>query len=160
MEKIPLIVETFTRKDKSITICYPNVRYAKENNLLLKKHGITHEMIVYNMNICGFDVVSYGEHNGVDTKIKAKCSNVDCENTNEKRYTTLITNERYPLCQACQPIIIGINRNNKRPIVAIKGEERFEFESVNEAARQLNITHQNVYNYLKKRCTTSFWLPF
>lgn len=34
MEKIPLVEQTFQRKEKSITLCYPNVRYAKENHLL------------------------------------------------------------------------------------------------------------------------------
>lgn len=149
MEKIPLVEQTFANDKKSITLRYPNVRYAKENHLLKKKQGITHEMIAYNMELCGFNVVSYGEIKGTLTKITAKCSNVDCEDTNEKMYTHFIANERYPLCKECQSIIMSINQSNNRPIVAIKNSERMEFYSSAEAGRRLNITQQTVYNALK-----------
>lgn len=64
MEKIPLVKQTFANNKDSITLHYPNVRYAKENGLLIKKRGITQEMISYNMELCGFDIVSYGEFKG------------------------------------------------------------------------------------------------
>lgn len=149
MERIPLVEQIFTREEKSITLRYPNVRYAKENNLLLKKYGITYEMIVYNMELCGFNVVSYGEIKGNATKITAKCCNVDCEDTNEKTYHNFINNERYPLCKDCQSTVLSINRSNKRPIVAIKGDERFEFKNSHEAARQLGFTSQTVYHCVR-----------
>ncbi|PFQ61211.1 hypothetical protein COK21_27810 [Bacillus cereus] len=150
MEKIPLVEQTFANDKKSITLCYPNVRYAKEKHLLRKARPMTYEMSSYNMELCGFDVVSYEEFRGAHTKITAKCSNVDCEDVNEKIYSDFITKERYPLCKSCQPIVRGINRSNKRPIVAIKSAEKIEFESVAQAARHLNITPQNVYNHVKK----------
>lgn len=149
MEKIPPIVKTFANDKHEITLHIPNVRYAKENDLLLKKHGITNEMIEYNMKICGFDVVAYGEYKGAVTKITAKCCNVQCENINEKKYSDFIHNERYPLCKDCQLIINGINPSNKRPIVAIKDDEKIVFESTHEAGRRLNISPQNIYNTLK-----------
>lgn len=107
-------------------------------------------MIENNMNICGFDIVSYEEHKGAGTKIITKCCNIDCDGTTKKRYYTYIQHERLPLCESCSIIINSINTSKKRPIVAIRGFERFEFESAAEAGRQLNISRQNVYNYLKK----------
>ncbi|PFI96904.1 hypothetical protein COI88_28185 [Bacillus cereus] len=149
MQKIPLVEKTFANDKKSITLRYPNVRYAKENHLLRNKYGITHEMIVHNMSICGFDVVSYGEIKGVHTKITAKCSNVDCEDVNEKTYHNFINNERYPLCKNCQSIVSSINKNNNRPLVAIKGDKRFEFKNSHEAARHLGFTSQTVYHCVR-----------
>ncbi|HFJ9456984.1 TPA: hypothetical protein ACGW7F_002176 [Bacillus cereus] len=149
MEKIPLVEQTFANDKKSITLRYPNVRYAKENHLLRKKYGITHEMIAYNMELCGFDVISYGEYKGNATKITAKCCNVDCEDMNEKTYSNFISNERYPLCLNCQLIVRGINVSQKRPVVAIKNDERIEFESVIEASRQLNISNKIVYHCVR-----------
>lgn len=150
MEKIPLSVKTYEKFDKKLTLHIPNVRFAKENHLLRKQHGITHEMIFYNMELCGFDVVSYGEHKGVQTAIVAKCCNVDCDDTSEKWYTTFIAQERMPLCKSCNEIIRSINRSNKRPIIAVKGTEKFEFESVRETGRKLNIPHRTVYNHIMR----------
>ncbi|MGG3911265.1 hypothetical protein [Peribacillus simplex] len=150
MEKIPPIVKTYVGKEKEITLHIPNVRYAKENYLLQKKIGITHEMIEHNLELCGFEVVCYGEHKGVNTRIITKCCNVDCDNTCEKWYTTFIAQERLPLCNSCISIVRTINRINKRPMLAIKGSQRIEFESVAEAGRQLNINDRTVYNHLKR----------
>ncbi|MDA2738633.1 MULTISPECIES: hypothetical protein [Bacillus cereus group] len=150
MEKIPLVKQTFANNKDSITLHYPNVRYAKENGLLIKKRGITQEMISYNMELCGFDIVSYGEFKGSHTEPTTKCCNVNCENTSKKRYDTLINHERFPLCTSCTNILRGINVSYKRPIIAIKNDKKFEFESVAEASKQLNITPQNVYNYVRK----------
>ncbi|PFX73737.1 hypothetical protein COL39_12945 [Bacillus cereus] len=155
MEKIRLVEQTFTRKDSSITIQFPNVRYAKENDLLRKAIPMTYEIISYNMELCGFDVVSYGEPKGTVTKITAKCCNVDCDNTNEKTYNNFITNERYPLCKSCQSIVKMINSNNKRPILAINGAERIKFESVAEVAKQLGSTNQTIYHCVRDGRTHS-----
>ncbi|MFK4423959.1 hypothetical protein [Bacillus sp. RC51] len=155
MEKIPLIENTFTRKGSSITIHFPNVRYAKENHLLRKAIPMTYEMISYNTELCGFNIVSYGEFKGVSTKITVKCCNVVCDDTAEKTYSNFIANERFPICKKCQSIISVINSNNKRPILAINGSERIKFESVAEAGRQLNSSTQAVYNALKSGRTHS-----
>ncbi|PGS52898.1 hypothetical protein [Bacillus cereus] len=149
MEKIPLIEQTFSSDKKSITLRYPNVRFAKENHLLLKKHGITQEMIEHNMTLCGFNIVSYGEFRSIQTKITTRCSNIDCNDTNEKTYLNFIYNERYPLCKDCQSTVLSINISNKRPIVAIKGDEQFEFKNSHEAARQLGFTSQTVYHCVR-----------
>ncbi|MED2981288.1 hypothetical protein P4311_07535 [Bacillus thuringiensis] len=149
MEKIPLVEKTFKRKDKSITLRHPNVRYAKEKHLLRKAIPITYEMISYNTELCGFDIVSYGEFKGVATKITTKCCNFDCDDTAEKTYSNFINQERYPLCKKCQLLILSINKSNKRPVVAINGSERIEFESVSEAGEKLNSSRQTVYNALK-----------
>ncbi|MEB9610031.1 hypothetical protein P4J23_08215 [Bacillus cereus] len=149
MMKVPLVEKTLKAKDKSITLYYPNVRLAKENKLFRKKHGMTQDMISYNMEICGFNVVSYGEFRGVSTSVTVKCCNGDCENTAEKTYANFITGERLPLCKSCLSIVKSINKINSRPMVAVKSSEKIEFKSVAEAGRQLNISHQIVYNHLK-----------
>jgi hypothetical protein len=150
MERIPPIVKTFENDKKSITLNIPNVRYAKENHLLIKANSFTHEILLRNMAVCGFDVVSTQEHKGAHTYITTKCCNLDCDGTSEKRYCVFIQNERLPLCKSCQAIIKGINKSNKRPIVAIKGGEKIEFSSIADAGRALNISQQQVYNHLKR----------
>jgi len=153
MKKIPLVEKTFANDNDSITLHYPNVRYAKENKLLKTSKPMPIEMITKNMELCGFNVISCGKYAGAFTKITTKCCNINCEDTGEKDYHTYITNERFPLCASCIQVIQSINLKNKRPIVAIKGSDRIEFESVAEAGRQLNITKQNVYNYVKRGAT-------
>ena len=160
MEKIAPIVKTLSSGKHEITLHIPNVRSAKENDLLWKRHGITHKMIEHNMELCGFDIVSYEEHNGSHTKITIKCCNVDCNGTCEKKYTNFISHESLPLCASCTSIVMSINRTIKRPIVAIKGSERIEYESIQEASKKLDIIHQNVYNYLKSGRTHSSGYKF
>lgn len=104
------------------------------------------------MELCGFDVVTYGEHKGTKSKITTKCCKPDCDGTAEKTYNNFITNQEIPYCKSCASIVRGINISNKRPVVAIRNNERFEFESVEEAARQLNFTGQSVYHSLRN-CT-------
>ncbi|MGQ7776826.1 hypothetical protein [Bacillus sp. WC2507] len=149
MEKIPLIEKTFANDKNSITLRYPNVRYAKGNYLLRYTRPISHEMIMYNMKLCGFDVISFGEHNGAKTIIGTRCSNIDCNDTCQKPYFRYISAERLPLCKTCVSITRGINQSNKRPILAFKNSKKFKFESIEEAGRQLNISGRDVYNYLK-----------
>ncbi|MED4635001.1 hypothetical protein P9443_19195 [Peribacillus frigoritolerans] len=150
MEKIPPIVKTYVSKKEEITLHIPNVRYAKENSLLKTARAFSHEIVLYNMETCGFGVISTKEHEGVYTFITTKCCNPDCDGTSEKRYLTFIQNERLPLCKSCLTIIRSINKINKRPIVAIKDGERIEFPSVAEAGRQLNIPPKNVYNFVMR----------
>ncbi|GCF75089.1 TPA: hypothetical protein ACGW7B_005661 [Bacillus nitratireducens] len=156
MKKLSPIVKTYKipkhwimEKRKEITLHIPNVRYAKENELLLKKRGITQEMIKHNMELCGFDIVSCGEHKDGQTKIVTKCCNIDCEGTTEKQYQFYIASENIPVCKSCSSIVRSLNTTKTRRIVAIKNDEKIEFASINEASEQLNITYKIIYNHLK-----------
>ncbi len=140
---------------KTMVLHIPNVRYAKDNDLLSSKRPLPLEFIKDNMNMCGFDVITYGEYDGVQTRIVTKCCNINCDNPAEKRYSTYITSERLPLCESCAAIVKSVNVSKKRPIVAIKDNERLEFQSVSEAGRQLNIPHRTVYNLVKNGNTHS-----
>ena len=70
MEKIAPIVKTLSSGKHEITLHIPNVRSAKENDLLWKRHGITHKMIEHNMELCGIDIASYEEHNALILKLQ------------------------------------------------------------------------------------------
>ncbi|MED3986317.1 hypothetical protein P4646_20000 [Peribacillus simplex] len=169
MEKIPPIVKTYKfpktwilEKRKELTAFIPDVRFAKVNNLLQNKHGITLEMIKHNMELCGFDVVSFGEHKSNQTKIITNCCNPDCNGTIEKQYKSYIIDESAPLCKPCATIIRSINVYKKRPIVAIKDSEEIKFESVAEAGRQLDIPQEIVYNHAKSGTShkSGYWFEF
>ncbi|CJC12995.1 Uncharacterised protein [Streptococcus pneumoniae] len=138
---------------QEITFHMPNVRYAKENNLLQQAKPMTIEVMMNNMNLCGFNVVSHDEYYGAHTKFTTKCCNVDCDNTTKKQYNTFISEERLPLCDSCAKLINA--KNKKRPIVAFKDSERIEFESVARAGKHLNIAQQTVYNLVKNGNTHS-----
>ncbi|ENJ6135025.1 hypothetical protein AB1Z82_001120 [Bacillus cereus] len=138
---------------QEVTFHMPNVRYAKENNLLQQAKPMTVEVMMDNMKLCGFNVVSHDEYYGAHTKFTTKCCNVDCDNTTKKQYNTFVSEERLPLCSSCSALIGA--RNKKRPIVAFKDSERIEFESVARAGKHLNIAQQTVYNLVKNGNTHS-----
>lgn len=69
-------------------------------------------MLTYNMELCGFDVVSFGGFKGTSTKITVKYCNVACDDTAKKAYSSFISNERFPLYGQCQLIIASINITN------------------------------------------------
>ncbi|PEW48216.1 hypothetical protein COJ17_09590 [Bacillus thuringiensis] len=159
MEKLSPIVETYKtpehwilEKKEEMVLHIPNVKYAKQNNLLETSSKMSIEIMINNMNLCGFEIVSIGAISGVRSKITTKCCNVDCNDTCEKTYHVYITNETLPLCQSCARFKRSINRNkdSKRLIVAIRGSEKIEFHSISDVGRKFNMTDQNVYNYLRK----------
>ncbi len=161
MEKITPLIKTYNVPERwklevfEIKLNILNVRHAKKHKLLKTARQLSNEMIISNMELCGFDIISIEKDLGTASKVTTKCCNIDCENTSKKRYQTYITNERLPLCATCMQIIRSINRVNRRRFVAIKGSESIEFDSSTEAGRQLKITPQNVYNLLKSGGTDS-----
>ncbi|PEC46369.1 hypothetical protein [Bacillus sp. AFS096315] len=66
-----------------------------------------------------------------------------------KKDITFTYDERFPLCKEFASIVNGINVSNKHPIVLIKDGDSVVLASTHEAARQLNLLPQQVYNHLK-----------
>ncbi|MGG1675502.1 hypothetical protein ACIFOT_07050 [Neobacillus sp. NRS-1170] len=93
MERIPPIVKTLADDKKSITLHIPNVRYAKENDLLIKAKRFKPEEVLKNKEICGFDIVSMSLFKGVQSKIITNCCNINCDGTIEKTYYNYVTNQ-------------------------------------------------------------------
>jgi hypothetical protein len=156
MQKIPPVIKTFSSDKHEITLHIPNVRFAKENYLIQKANRgnpLTMEKILNNMNICGFEVVFYGELKSNQTKITTKCCNPDCDGAIEKTYSNYITNQEIPYCKACASIVGAINKSNKRPVLAIKDDSRIEFISIEDVSKHFNFTSQSVYHSLRNNKT-------
>ncbi|PEC46379.1 hypothetical protein [Bacillus sp. AFS096315] len=148
MRTIPLNTKTFKSKKHTINLSYPNVRCAKDHGLFKTSSPLSMEIILDNLKLCNFEVVTYGELNGSKTKVTVKCCNIECNGTCEKRYGTYIYHKRLPLCKECASIVNGINAKNKRPIIVLKDGDSVIMASTHEAARELNISQQQVYNHL------------
>lgn len=155
MDKIAPIVKTIASDKHEITLHIPNVRYAKEHGLLIKRSLYTHEILLENMTTCGFNVISGGKFKGVKTVITVKCCAKGCDETSERQYSILISQERLPLCKSCLTITRSINGANQHKIVAFNEDKRIIFHSNAEAGRHLNLTPQTVYNYVKRGTTHS-----
>ncbi len=150
---VPSIVKTYETSEGNITLHIPNVKYAKENDLLKISRPVFMEKMINNMAISGFDVVSIGEDMGVYSIFVIKCCNTECENTVERQYQSHVTKERVPLCKSCSQLITSIKRDinpSKRRIIAIKGSKIIEFSSIVDAGRKFNITKQYVHDCIRR----------
>lgn len=90
---------------KTLTFNIPDVRYAKEQKLLLYVTKHTLKTIEQNFDVCGFNIIEIGKFNGNRTKIKVKCCNIECDDTIEKPYSHFISHEQPPYCKSCSAII-------------------------------------------------------
>lgn len=103
----------YTFGEKEMIFKIPNVKYAKENGLLIQTtptQKVTSEIIQHNMNICGFENVEILEFNKRKSVVKTKCCTVDCGGITEKPYYTFISKEQVPRCKHCSSIFISLIR--------------------------------------------------
>lgn len=147
------IVKIYETSEGNITLHIPNVKYAKENDLLKISRPMFMEKMINNMTISGFDIVSIGEDTGVSTVFVTKCCNTECEGIIERRYESHITKERVPLCKSCAQSIASIKRSmypSKRRIIAVKGSKIIEFDSIVDAGKKFNMPKQYVHDCLRR----------
>ncbi|PEJ57060.1 hypothetical protein CN692_14270 [Bacillus sp. AFS002410] len=97
-----------------LTFKIPNVKYAKQHDLLLTSTRHTLESIEYNMKISGFDLIEIGKFKGTQTKVKVKCCNMSCDEIIEKTHGHFISMEQFPYCQSCSAIIFSRNLSKKQ----------------------------------------------
>lgn len=140
---------------KEITLKIPNVAHAKKQNLLKSTSDYTSRDVMDNMTICGFDVLSIDEGVGVFTKVTTECCNVDCKNKITKPYAHYITWETIPYCNTCKVIVQSMNYKKHRKIIAINHSTQILFNSRKEAAEEMKLPRQTIYNYLKSGKTHS-----